>query len=460
MGILIDDPRLEGFPLLRGADRDDVLMSVEAARRQSSAALLSMIDAVELTGSYTDDGHRNIVSWVTAILGTSRSEANALVSAARLIREHPPVGDALADGHIGLPHLDELARLHRNTRIRAVLADMPDLIDELIEDASLLSHKDFTIICERVARNADPDGTEADHDAARTERKLTSTRRGTAHRIVADGDAISGAVFDTVHARYVQAAFDTDWAAGKITHGDLMCAGLMPRTDRQRRYDAFMIMTRAAADALEHGTNGNGNGSTSRTSGRSGAPLVVIHCDPDTITDVIRNHSTTGYRYQPEPSSNAIHNRRAETSTGAPVSDNDLFIALLLGNVQRVIHDPDDGHIIDLGRKRRLYTGSARTAALAEHHQCCHPGCGITGLGLQLDHNTPWAALMGPTDQHNVRIRCRHHNRHKETLGHRTERHPHRRGAYQTFRADNTEIAPRTSPATTRRRKHPPDPTG
>jgi len=459
MGTLVDDPRLDGFPLLCRGERDAAFKDIEASRRHATAVMLTMISTVEQSGSFTDDGHRNIVCWVVAVLGTSRTEANALVNASHLIRDHTAIGDALADGHFGMPQITELSALHGNTRVRPVLADMPDLIAELIEHASLLPHKQFKTVCERVARNADPDGTLRDHDTARTERRLTSTRRGTAHRIVADGDAVSGAAFDTVHARYLQAEFDKDWAAGRAIHGDLMCAALMPRTDRQRRYDAFMIMTRAAADALQHRCNSNrtDTGASNHT-GTTGPPLVIIHCDPDTITNAIRNHTTSS---RPGPvSSHDLLRRTAETSDGAPVSDNDLFIALLLGHVQRVIHDPVDGHIIDLGRKHRLYTGSARQAALAEHHTCCHPGCGITGHGIQLDHNTPWAALMGPTDQRNVRIRCRHHNRDKERLGHRTERHTGLRGAYRTFRADGTEIAPRTSPATIRRRKHPPDPTG
>jgi len=452
MGTRIDDQRLDEFSLLRRGERDAAFVDVETSRRQLTAVILAMINTVERSGSFTDDGHRNIVCWVVGILATSRSEANALVKAARLVRDHPAIGDALAGGHFGMPQMDELAALHGNDRVKTVLARMPELIDELIEHASILPHSTFKIVCKRVERNADPDGTEADHEAARNDRKLTSIRRGTAHRIIADGDAVSGAAFDTVLERFVRAEFDKDWVEGRATHGELMCAGLMARTDRQRRYDAFMVMTRAAADSLGHRCNG---------ASKSEAPLVVIHCDPDTVTDVVRDHGSTGTSYRPEPvSADDLLDRRAETSDGTPVSDNDLFIALLLGHVRRVIHDPADGHIIDLGRKRRLFTGAARTAALAEHHTCSHPGCAVTGLGLQLDHNTPWAALMGPTDQRNVRIKCRHHNRGKEALGLRTERHLHIRGAHRTFRADGTEVAPRTSPATIRRRKHPPDPTG
>ena len=370
----VDDPRLDGFSLLCHGDRDTAFSDVESARRMLMSVSLAMIAIVDSSGSYRDDGHRNIVCWVTAVLNTSRSEANALVDAARLIRDHPTIGAALADGHVGMGQLTELARLHGNVRVRPVLADMPDLIAELIEHASLRPLDQFRIICKRVERNADPDGTLDDHERARSERRLTSTRRGTSHRIIADGDAVSGAVFEGVLATYVQAEFDRDWADGRRQHGDQMTAALMARTDRQRRYDAFMVMTRAAADALEHRRTGT-------TNARAGAPVVVIHTDADTITDVVRDHNTgTSYRAGPSTGDD-LFRRGAETADGAPVSDNDLFIALLLGNVQRVIHDPADGHIIDLGRKRRLFTGAARTAALADTTPAAIPAAASPALG-------------------------------------------------------------------------------
>ena len=456
--MLVDDPRLSGFALLDHGSRDTAFVDVETCKRHLTAVQMAMINTVEQTASYRDDGHRNIVCWLVALLNTTRAEANALVSAAHVVRDHPVIGDELAKGHFGMAQLRELAVLHGNQRIRPVLASMPALIDELIHHATERPLDQFRVICKRVERNADPDGTLHDHDRAHDERRISSTRRGTAHRIVVDGDALSGAAFDEVLSRFVQAEFDLDWADGRAVHGSQMRPGLMSRTDRQRRYDAFMAMIRAAADAREHRCNG---------SGKAGAPLVVIHCDPDTVTDVVRSHgagaTAPGIHDIDEDldtDAAALHERRAETRSGAPVSDGDLFLALLLGSVQRVIHDPADGHVIDLGRSRRLFTGAARKAALADHHTCTHPGCGVTGVGLQLDHNTPWAALMGPTDQRNVRITCRFHNRIKAQLGLRTERLPGLRGVYRTFRADGSEIAPRRSAATLRRREHPPDPTG
>ena len=55
--------------------------------------------------------------------------------------------------------------------------------------------------------------------------------------------------------------------------------------------------------------------------------------------------------------------RLCETQSGAPVSLRDLAVAALIGQVQRIITDPA-GHTIDLGRKSRLFVGSARDAVL------------------------------------------------------------------------------------------------
>ena len=78
------------------------------------------------------------------------------------------------------------------------------------------------------------------------------------------------------------------------------------------------------------------------------------------------------------------------------------------------------GNVIDLGRKRRLYTGSSREAAMLQELlqspgglSCGWPGCSSRGLCLQVDHRVP-AARGGPTDVSNADGRCGAHNRIKE----------------------------------------------
>lgn len=75
MGTRIDDQRLDEFSLLRRGERDAAFVAVETSRRQLTAVILAMINTVERSGSFTDDGHRNVVCWVVGILHvTQRSE--------------------------------------------------------------------------------------------------------------------------------------------------------------------------------------------------------------------------------------------------------------------------------------------------------------------------------------------------------------------------------------------------
>lgn len=78
------------------------------------------------------------------------------------------------------------------------------------------------------------------------------------------------------------------------------------------------------------------------------------------------------------------------------------------------------GTVIDLGRRRRLFTGSSRDAAFLQALlrgpgglRCLWPGCDAHGGCLQADHRKP-AVLGGPTDVDNSDVYCGFHNRIKE----------------------------------------------
>jgi hypothetical protein len=68
------------------------------------------------------------------------------------------------------------------------------------------------------------------------------------------------------------------------------------------------------------------------------------------------------------------------------------------------------GTVIDRGRKQRLFTGSARVAAMMLIRTCEHPGCRMPARFNQVDHDTEWAAGLGETIQLNSRIKCASHN--------------------------------------------------
>ncbi|WP_276968226.1 HNH endonuclease signature motif containing protein, partial [Desertimonas flava] len=115
-------------------------------------------------------------------------------------------------------------------------------------------------------------------------------------------------------------------------------------------------------------------------------------------------------------------------------------VAAFYGHVRRVVVDAA-GVVIDLGRRSRLFTGTARDAAILQgvldrNGRCTHPGCGRDSH-CQIDHLTEWQH-GGSTDLVNAGIGCGHHNRVKSTSGFSTRRDPH--GHWHTYRPDHTEI--------------------
>ena len=107
----------------------------------------------------------------------------------------------------------------------------------------------------------------------------------------------------------------------------------------------------------------------------------------------------------------------------------------MAGHVRRVVFD-SAGTVIDLGRKRRLFTGPAADAVRLATPVCAHKGCGVSARRCELDHLVDWQH-DGDTDQHNAAPRCRTHHRAKER-GFRVWRDDG--GQWHTYRPDGSEV--------------------
>jgi hypothetical protein len=112
--------------------------------------------------------------------------------------------------------------------------------------------------------------------------------------------------------------------------------------------------------------------------------------------------------------------RRCETSLGQQIAPQLLIRALLTAQVRRVVLD-SKGTVVDLGERRRLFTGNARIAATLLERFCQHPGCEVPADRCQIDHNQSHTD-GGRTDQSNAGPECGPHNRHKYKRGWRTRR--------------------------------------
>jgi hypothetical protein len=132
-----------------------------------------------------------------------------------------------------------------------------------------------------------------------------------------------------------------------------------------------------------------------------------------------------------------LDKRRCETSNGHPLAPVEVAAVMLAGHVRRVVLD-SGGVVIDLGRKQRLFAGSARVAAHMDLLRCIWPGCLIPAARCQTDHLTAWED-HGTTSPRDGGPCCARHNLFKHNHGYTITRDAD--GRFHTYRADGSEVA-------------------
>ncbi|CAN5162816.1 hypothetical protein BH20ACT3_BH20ACT3_06690 [soil metagenome] len=127
----------------------------------------------------------------------------------------------------------------------------------------------------------------------------------------------------------------------------------------------------------------------------------------------------------------------APPSTGSPIDPTEAVATALIDHIRRVVIGADSV-VIDLGRRRRCFTGAAQLAARLAATECYWPGCHVPVTDCQIDHLIGWADRAGgSTNPGNRAPACGRHNRYKQR-GYRVHRDP--TGRWHTLRPDGTEI--------------------
>jgi len=88
---------------------------------------------------------------------------------------------------------------------------------------------------------------------------------------------------------------------------------------------------------------------------------------------------------------------------------------------RRLVTEPVDGHLLDLGRRRYRPSAKMRDHLLGLGQRCSAPGC--NRAAAEFDHARPWSE-GGGTSVQNGNPACHHHHRLKTIYGYRTVRHP------------------------------------
>jgi len=226
------------------------------------------------------------------------------------------------------------------------------------------------------------------------------------------------AIFNTER----ETQFQIDVAERTRLYGPDAPASMLPRSDAQRRFDAiqaiFRRSTRVPADS------------------KAPKPLVNIIINQRSFEENLHNHGLGDDPTDlPEVDPSL---RRCETATGIAVLPDASVKAALTGHVRRVVLD-SAGVVINMGRKQRLFTGSAREAAKLMAYRCDVRGCDVPGMFAEVDHMTEWVH-DGCTDTDNACNDCKSHNLAKHLKKYRVERKPDGQVVY--YRPDGTPMLP------------------
>lgn len=364
--------------------------AIEVVSRRLDHVRDSVAGHIDATGAHGVDGHKTAKAALVHINRVPGAEAHGSLQTARALRRMPEVEAAYAAGKIPTASVRAIARVASNPRVEDLVDDVVDHI--FATQACEASHDDLATFVRDWERFADADGAaqHRDHTHRRRNASLVRNDLAAAWHLRGELGDLEGASMSEVLAAYEHAEWLADREAAIAEHGPDATPDQFPRTPAQRRADAVVAIFRRAA-----ATPGDA---------QPPEPLVNIVVDQETL--------------------------EAELARA--------------GHVRRVVIDAAS-NVIDLGRRRRCFTGSSRDAALLQTAirdrggtRCFWADCNSPPQWMQVDHDQTWRAL-GPSDVANSQTACGYHNRLKET-GYTPVRGPD--GTYTYRRPDGTHITP------------------
>jgi hypothetical protein len=300
----------------------------------------------------------------------SDATAKAEVGRARKLRSMPATSTAFAAGKLSVDQVDLLTTACQRDIEPLFARDEQVLLNELqplrLGDARALVDRWTELAFEAADKDRQRPDPAGRHFAAVRTFNGTVDVRG---RL----DPIGGTEYVEELESIEHELFETEWARIREEHGPNALPQHLPRTARQRRADAAVLMARRSR-AFREGTH------------RLPRPLITVHVGRGTLS------------------------RLCELADGTPVSPTQVFPLLTEADIERIVFD-GPRRVIDVGLRDRFFTGALRRAIEARDRHCQHPsGCNIAAERCHIDHITPYAA-GGLTTQDNGRCYCPTHNR-------------------------------------------------
>jgi hypothetical protein len=316
------------------ADREAIkalhrqLARLEATTTRASAAF-------DAGRAWEDDRARSSASWIAMACHLPTSAARRRVRLGRELRLMDLVEKSWLAGEIGEAQVSLLARACAPRRAETFARDE----EVLVGHARSLRFGQFARALAYWCYRADPDGSEAEADEQYKSRRLHLSS-GFGGTQLLDGvlDPIGGAIVADELARIEKEFFEADWAAAKARVGPGVCAADLWRTPAQRRADALVEMARRSG-AVPPGA-------------RMPEPLFSVLIDYETLAG-----------------------RICELANGEAVTPGSLLRYLDRAWIERVVFG-SPSRVIDIGARRRLFTGATRRAIQVRDRDESPPGTG------------------------------------------------------------------------------------
>jgi hypothetical protein len=345
------------------------VLTMQRLRGGFEAGEARLLTRWDSQGGWRTSGAKTAAAWLSWKQRIPVETARLRLRHAKAVRDLPAVDAAWADGEIDRAHITTLLGA-RNPRTREVFErDHEELLD-LAREHSFTS---FKRACDHWSLAADPDGAErdAEDDVAARELHLNETIGGMWFgRLTLD--PVNGTIVDTTLRIIEQELFDRDWADAKARLGREPTVSDLARNPAQRRADALVEMATRAR--------------TAPVGGRRPVPLFTVVCGLDQLTGPIRE----------------LFNRRIITPGTAAAH-------LTEADVERIVFS-SPSRVIDVGAKRRFFTGALRRAIEIRDRTCFHPSCDEVPQRPEVDHIHE-ACKGGETTQENGQYGCGFHNR-------------------------------------------------
>ena len=382
--------------------------------RRLGAVEAKVLDEVDRQRVYAPDGHLSAKVMVRHVGQLPGFEAHRRWQTVRMLRDLPLVAEAYEAGEIGTGQVEELARTHANPRVRHLMADAQGL---LLEDAQSSTFREFQVLVRAWRDYADQDGAADRAKKAHDRRDMRMTEEfDGGWRAVGQFGTSMGSIGADLHEAFTRAETAVDWEKARAEHGDAATPGDLARTPGQRRADAWWAMCMAAIANAPEGVNVD--------------PVLNLVMDHDTF----ETHTTGTELAKPNPA--GYRTRRCSTLSGKPIDVHDALGAALVGHIRRVVFD-SRGVVVDMGRKSRLFTGTAREAAILARAVCTWLSCDTSSHDCEIDHALEWGR-GGPTNQANAPPLCRPHNLFKQNHQFRITLEDD--GNFHIWRPDGTEL--------------------